>query len=104
MIGNTGDNSFPDAPDITVTNTTVTIGEAVTMWEDETFTISDSTGGLGLAFTLAHSPYSNACVFTFKEGSLGFETADYTLSDTALTLLVALATGEKLHVKYMRSV
>ena len=102
MIGNTGNNSFPDAPDITVTNTTVTIGAAVTMWADETFTLTDDPAGL--AFTLANSPYANAAVFVFKEGSLGFVTTDYTLSDTALTLLVALATGEKLHVKYMRSV
>jgi hypothetical protein len=102
MIGNTGNNSFPDAPAITVTNTTVTIAGATAVWVDATFTISDSTGGLGLAFTLASSPYSNAAVLVFKEGSLGIETTDYTLSDKALTLLVALATGEKLHVKYMK--
>lgn len=101
MIGATGNNCFPEAPAITVNSTIVNIDDAAALWADESFTLADSAGGLGLAFTLASVPYSNAAVLVFKQGSLGLITADYTLSNTALTLLTALATGEILHVKYM---
>lgn len=100
-IGWTYDNSCPEAPDITVNSTTVDVDDTTALWVDEHFHIADSTGGLGLAFTLSQSPYSNAAVFVFKSGSAGLVTTDYTLSDTALTLTTALQSDEILHVKYM---
>jgi hypothetical protein len=103
-VGVTGNNCFPEAPDITVNNTTVEIGDTAVLFVEDRFTIANSTGGLGLAFTLTATPYSAAAVWVFKQGSLGTVTTDFTRSGTALTLTAALATGETLVVKYMQAV
>lgn len=103
VTGATGNNSIPEAPAITVNQTILTLDDATAIFVDDEFDIGDSAGSAGLAFTLSQSPYSNASVSVYKNGSIG-GTVDYTLSDTALTLAVALAAGETLHVKYMKSV
>lgn len=103
-IGWTYDNSVPEAPAITVNETTITIDDAAALFRDEHFHLADSVGGLGLAFTLAAVPYSAASVSVFKQGSLGLVTTDYSLSNAALTLTSALLSDEILHVKYVSAV
>ena len=99
-IGSSCNNCSPEAPDITINETIITVNGTTTVWQSEAFAIGNSTGGLGLAFTLAATPQAAKSVMVFLNGVVLRYTTDYTLATTTLTLAEAIVAGDVLAVRY----
>lgn len=100
-IGCTCNNCLPEAPDITVNQTVLQIGDIATLAKVELFTVADSTAGAGLIFTLDFTPYSDESVLVLRNGVAQRLTTDYTVSDGVITLLDALLAGDSLEIRYL---
>jgi len=98
-IGNWCSDSIPDAPDITVNSTVITIANATALFQRDDFTMANSVDGF--RFTLSKSPLDTKNVLVVKAGVIGVSSDNYSLADTALTLTEALVAGETLSVIYM---
>lgn len=99
-IGSTGTNCIPEAPDITVNNTTIDLTEADFICDE--FELADSTGGAGLEFVLSGTPVDAKQILVIRNGAVGIEGTDYSIVDDTVTLVEALTTNEKLVVKALK--
>lgn len=89
-------DSCPDAPDITINNTNLTLDGTTANFRDEYFQGPASTS------TLAYLPYQNASVQIDRGGAVQRQGVDFTLDNTGqvITWAVPLVAGEEAHVSY----
>jgi hypothetical protein len=95
-------NCCPSAPDITVEQTTITIDEAAANFTRDLF--SRDAGTILTPFTgltLSATPIANANVALFRNGSKQAQTKDYTITGSAITLVVAAEAGESFEAQYL---
>ena len=97
----TTNNCCPEAPDITVNEYTVTVGGTGANFHQDVFAVGDSTSGLGLAFTLSHTPVQAAGVTCAKNGIVLRYTTDYSVLAAVATMASAISAGDTVVFEYL---
>lgn len=63
--------------------------------------VQEIPSGSGTAFTLAHTPLSNAAVLLFVNGLFLRQGTDYTITGTSITLTDSLVAGQTIDASYI---
>lgn len=96
-LATTGTNCFPEAPDITVNNYTISLGGSGAQFHVDPFTPSVSATTL----TLSVAPVTGGSFLLFRNGVYQKDTTDYSRSGTTVTLVVAVKANESFVAVYL---
>ena len=92
--------------DLYINKDGVTYSKIIDVTHEETHSIQEvptgTVNGANTAFTLSATPHSDAGVSLYINGLIQRQTIDYTISGTAITMIVAPEVGKDLYAYYTK--
>jgi hypothetical protein len=93
-------DTVPSAPAITINQTILQLDGNTAIFKDEYLDIGDSTGGLGIIFTLVAFPFQPESIILVRNSLVQRQNTDFFVDGNIVTLVSALGATDTLKISY----